>query len=169
MVRHELGGEGRGDLVKWILAGRPDINAVVSDWVRRKVGLEHGWPQCSTLSLWDDVTILAAVVYEGYVGNNVCMHVAAEGKHWLNRQFLYAAFDYPFNQLKVDRVTGCVPDSNEAAKRFDEHLGFKREGLLRRASQDGTDLIVYGMLREECRFLERKLGRLSQTVTAGTA
>lgn len=151
------------------MSGGPNVNIAVAEWARKKIGIEHGWPQCSTLSLWDDMTILAAVVYEGYVGNNICMHVAAEGKHWLNRQFLYACFDYPFNQLKVDRVTGCVPDSNEAAKRFDEHLGFQREGLLRKASQDGSDLIVYGMLRAECRFLEKRLGRLPKTIPAGPA
>ena len=51
------------------------------------------------------------------------------------------------------RVTGLVHDNNHDARRFDEHLGFKQEGVLRKAAPDGDDMIVYGMLREECRWI----------------
>lgn len=133
----------------------------VGEWARKKMGLPHPWTGFTTLSLWDDCEILAAVIYENYSVNAISMHVAAvDGRRWLNKAFLHQAFDYPFNQLKVDRVTGLVPDSNEAAKRFDENLGFVREGLIRRGSHDGTDLILYGMLREECRFLEKPHGQV---------
>jgi RimJ/RimL family protein N-acetyltransferase len=49
-----------------------------------------------------------------------------------------------------------VREDNLDAQRFDEHLGFKREGLVRRGADDGTNLILYGMLKEECRWLEMK-------------
>lgn len=151
-----MGGEARRVLVKWILTGGPNVDGAVAEWARRTIGCD-GWDKYTTMSLWDDMTILAAVIYEGYTTNNLAMHVAATpGKHWLNRRFLRAAFAYPFLQLRVDRVTGVVPDSNAQAKKFDEHLGFIREGVIRRGSHDGSDLIIYGMLREECRFLEMK-------------
>lgn len=150
-----LGLDARRDFVKWILAGAPNVNPAISKWAQQRMKLGYGWKNCTTLSLWDDMTILAAVIYEDYTGRGISMHVAAEdGKRWLNRAFLRAAFNYPFNELKVDRVTGLVPDSNEAAKKFDEHLGFIREGRIRGGSEDGSDMIVYGMLRKECRFLE---------------
>lgn len=140
--------------MKWICIGRPDLNVAIAEWARRKIGLRYGWRECTTLSLWDDVEIRAAVIYENFSGNNISMHVASDGARWLTRRFLHAAFFYPFLELKVDRVTGCVPDSNEASKRFCEHLGFKREGVIRRGADDGGDLILFGMLRDECRFLE---------------
>lgn len=149
------------------MAGGPNVNGMVSAWAAQKMGIVP-WRECTTLSLWDDCVIQCAVIYECYSPRNINMHVAAiEGKAWLNRKFLWAAFDYPFNQLKVERVTGLVPDSNEAAKRFDEHLGFKREGVMRGAADDGSDLIVYGMLRSECRHhLEKRRGQIIRTEPA---
>jgi hypothetical protein len=145
--------------VKWIATGGPNVDGMVAIWAAQRMGLGRPWKECTTLSLWHDAVIQAAVIYESYSPRNLNMHVAAiEGKAWLNRAFLRAAFQYPFGQLKVERVTGLVPDSNEAAKKFDEHLGFKREGLMRGAADDGSDLIIYGMLRSECRHLEKQRG-----------
>jgi RimJ/RimL family protein N-acetyltransferase len=51
-------------------------------------------------------------------------------------------------------VTGLVRVDNIEARRFDENLGFVQEGIIRRGADDGTDMILYGMLKEECRWLE---------------
>ena len=47
----------------------------------------------------------------------------------------------------VQRVTGLVRAKNLAARRFDEHIGFELEGIMRKAFID-DDLCVYGFLRE---------------------
>lgn len=106
------------------------------------------------LGLEREGDLIAGVLYEGYTGHNIWMHVAAEpGKRWLNKEFLRSCFIYPFVQLGCDRVSGWVEGSNEDAKRFDEHLGFKQEAVLRGAARDGGDVILYVMWRDECRFL----------------
>ena len=89
-----------------------------------------------------------------YTGNGIMMNVAGGYKGWINRAFLRAAFAYPFKQLGCTRVSGLVRADNYAAQQFDERLGFKREGLVRRGDDDGTDLIMYGMLREECKWIK---------------
>lgn len=71
----------------------------------------------------------------------------------MTREFLRVAFRYPFYQLKVRRVTGYVPASNADALRFDLHLGFVQEGLMREAMDTGEDVVVLGMLKRECRWL----------------
>ena len=91
------------------------------------------------LGLERDGELIAGVLYEGYNRVNVWMHVAAApGRQWLNKEYLRYCFYYPFVELGCKRVSGYVEDSNEAAKRFDEHLGFTREavcaGLLRTAA-----------------------------------
>lgn len=98
--------------------------------------------------------LVAGVIYDDYNGSNIWMHVAANpGKQWLNRQFLYAAFAYPFKQLTCNRVTGWVEAKNSDARRFDEHLGFKQEAVLSGAAQGGGDVIIYRMFKDECRFI----------------
>lgn len=106
------------------------------------------------LGLVRDGRLVAGVLYEGFNGRNVWMHVAAEpSRRWMNRQYLWYCFHYPFNEMGVDRVSGYVNASNTAAIEFDEHLGFQREAVLRGAAPDGDDVFIYVMRRNDCRFL----------------
>lgn len=100
--------------------------------------------------------LLAATWYEGFNGANINMHVAAiPGGRWMTREFLRAVFIYPFETCKVKRVTGLVAESNTAARRFDEHIGFTLETRLKDATPDG-DLLVYRMFKDECRWLRMR-------------
>lgn len=131
----------------------------VCSWVAERVS-ENEFILARGIGLAEDGELIAGVVYENYTGKNITMHVAAvPGKRWLNREYLYRCFAYPFIQLGCNRVTGLVKSDNFEAQKFDEHLGFKKEGLLRRACDDDTDLILYGMLKEECRWIGNKNGR----------
>ena len=129
----------------------------VIDWVAERVEEDDFGSGAIGIGLEENGELIAGVVFNLYTGPSISMHVAAiPGKRWMTREYLWTCFAYPFLQLKCNRVTGLVRIDNLVAQKFDEHLGFKREGVLRRACTDGTDMIVYGMLREECRFLEIK-------------
>lgn len=128
-------------------------DARVVPWVAERVN-EDRLEGAVGIGLEEDGKLIAGVVFNLYTGPGICMHVAAEPtKRWMTREYLYRCFAYPFIQLKCLRITGLVRVDNLEAQRFDEHLGFKREGLLRSACEDGTDMIVYGMLAHECRFI----------------
>lgn len=117
-------------------------------------GTPGDWGQFTALGVLDnDGVLLAGVIYNHFTPWNCCMHVGAlPGRSWMSRELLFAAFDYPFNQLGMRRVTGLVPKRNKRARKLDEHLGFEYEGNLRNALPD-DDLIVYGMLREKCKWI----------------
>ena len=118
---------------------------------------EEDFGLAKALGVEENGQLIAGVVFNLYNGPSICMHVAAvPGKAWLTKDFLYRCFAYPFIQLKCNRVTGLVRVDNLQAQNFDEKLGFVREGVLRKAATDGTDMIIYGMLKEECRWLEIK-------------
>lgn len=107
------------------------------------------------IGLEEDGDLIAVVVYNLFSGADISMHVAAVGgRRWMTREYLKAVFRYPFVQLGVRRVSGFVPSRNADAIRFNEHLGFQREGVMRHALPD-DDVIVFGMLKEECRFYGR--------------
>lgn len=127
----------------------------VNDWVSSKIyGRDRFPPDAPSIGLLENGRIVGGVVYTMYTGNGIMMNVAGGYKGWINRAFIRAAFAYPFKQLGCTRVSGLVRVDNFAAQKFDERLGFKREGVIRRGDDDGTDLIMYGMLREECKWIK---------------
>jgi len=137
--------------MKTVIYGQDDR---VVQWVGERVDENDFGSGAVGIGLEEDGELIAGVVFNMFTGGSISMHVAAvPGKRWMTKDYLWRCFAYPFLQLKCNRITGLVRTDNLEAQKFDEHLGFKREGLLRRACEDGTDMIVYGMLREECRFL----------------
>ena len=128
-------------------------NDRVVSWVAERID-EQRFEGAVGIGLEEDGELIAGVVFNMYTGPSISMHVAAvPGRRWMTREYLWRCFAYPFLQLGCRRITGLVRVDNLEAQKFDEHLGFKREGLLRQACDDGTDMIVYGMLKSECRFI----------------
>ena len=107
------------------------------------------------IGLENDGELIAGALYEGFNGQNVWAHLAGKpGKRWMNRQFLWYGFHYPFNEMGVKRISGYVNASNTEARRLNEHFGYQEEARLKGAAPDGGDVILYVMWRENCRFLE---------------
>lgn len=107
------------------------------------------------IGLLRDGEIVAVMVWEGFNGVNIWGHLVAEpGSRWMTRNFLRSCFVYAFDICKVKRISGYVNESNYAAVRLDEHLGFTVETKLKGAAPDGGDVLIYVMRREDCRFIK---------------
>jgi L-amino acid N-acyltransferase YncA len=126
---------------------------IVGEWVKSKIpilgdlGNEYqaiGWAKKGD--------IFCGVVYNHFSGNDIAMHVAGSG-YWATPAVLRAFFRYPFNQLKCQRVTAYVGSKNSKCLTLVNRLGFVPEGRMREGLP-GDDLMVFGMLRRECRWLE---------------
>lgn len=108
------------------------------------------------IGLERDGELVAGVLYEGYNGVNVWMHVGGvPGSQWMTKGLLRIAFDYPFNQMGVQRVSGYVNASNHEALRLNRHLGFQEEATLHGAAPDGGNVLILVMRREHCRHIKR--------------
>ncbi len=68
--------------------------------------------------------LIAGCMVDWFNGASCYMHIAAEGRNWLSRDFLWHCFHYVFHQLGAKVAIGLVPSYNVAALRFDKHLGF---------------------------------------------
>lgn len=113
-----------------------------------------GFANYTAIGLEENGELIAGVLFDYYNGASINMHVAAKpGRRWLTREYLWYCFYYPFIELKVKRITGLVPESNLAARRFDEHLGFELEARLKDAAPDG-DVLIYVMWKENCKHLK---------------
>ena len=132
----------------------------VVEWVSRHSEGSGRFDNAQGIGRVVDGQLVGGAVFNDYTGPNICMHVASDGsRRWINRELLRVCFDYPFNQLGVDRITGIVGEGNEDARRFDENLGFELEARLKGAHKTG-DLLVYVLWRDKCRFLR---GRYVET------
>lgn len=131
----------------------------VIDLIAKANDVESFGDVCHSIGVEKDGEIIGGVVYNLPSPTNICMHVASTEAAWMTKQFLFFAFAYPFLQLNKRRVTGLVPAKNLNAQRFDEKLGFKFEGIMRHGDID-DDLIIYGMLKEECRFIGADYAKL---------
>lgn len=94
--------------------------------------------------------LVGVVVYTCASPTNVVTSIVLEKP--MTRRFLKAVFWYPFEQLKVRRITAMVEEWNVKSHSFCEHVGFRVEGRLRCAARDGGDVLMMGLLKEECRW-----------------
>ena len=99
--------------------------------------------------------IVAGVMYDNYTGASISIHSRIDYPKSVTKEFYWSVFNYPFNKLKVKRLTGLVSIHNLKAQRLNEHLGFEREAILKDFLPDG-DAIIYAMWADKCKFL--KLG-----------
>lgn len=95
--------------------------------------------------------LMGAVLYTNYRGPSIEMTCAGE-PGWLTRTHLREFFAYPFLQLGCRRVTGIVHRKNKHARKINERLGFKLEGVCRHGFENG-DACVYGLTREDCKWI----------------
>ena len=125
------------------------------EWAKKIIGVESAVGFCRAVSAVDaSGEFVFVVVLSNFSKTNIDMHTAALlGAAWARPKAIVAMFrflfDYVFLTLGARRVTGLVRASNMAARRFDEHIGFVREGEMREAFPDGENLIIYGFLRTD--------------------
>lgn len=132
----------------------------VAKFVADKVGMTDGFVRYEAIGLEEDGRLIAGVVYTDYTNRNMFVHLAAEpGARWMTRRFLGVGFRYPFMQVGVDRITGWTEDSNEVAKKFNEHMGYTEEARLKGAARDGSDVVLYVMWKKDCKYLEDRYVR----------
>ena len=134
----------------------PVENQWMCDWAARVIGQE-AFERAQAVGVERDGSLVAVAVLHDHAHPNVMLSWASTGRGWLSRRLLKVVFDWAFNQLKVSRITGLVERPNKRARKLNEHLGMKLEGVLRDASPRGKDLFVYGMLREEGEALMKRL------------
>lgn len=125
---------------------------LVARWVGE--GAKVPWTaDCRAVGLQRDGKIVCGVLYNQYTGASITMHARVDDASKVSRAWLFAIFDYPFNQLKVKRVTGLCSSANLKSKRLLEHLGGKYETVLEDYFNDG-DGLVYVMRKHDCRWLD---------------
>ncbi len=124
-------------LLEWCASRIPGLSAEA--WHR-----EGAYP----IGVGTSTEIIAVMVAHGYepAYRNVQISMAATRPDWARRSTIQRLLNYLFGQLKVDRVTTLIAASNKRALRFNEGLGFVREGVIKNGCGD-DDRIILGLYR----------------------
>lgn len=132
-------------------------DAEVAEWVRARTPWVTSFGDCAAIGVANGARLVAGVVYSNYRGGSIEASIAADEPGWCRRGVLAGLFSYPWEQLRVRRITCIIPAENARSLRLCRGLGFKEEGRVRRAFDDGSDAILLGQLREECRWLAENI------------
>ena len=131
-----------------------DAPETVAAWTAGQLDIPDFGP-CQAMGIVKDGVVIAGLVYNQYRPEvpSIELSVASTSPRWLDRRTIHAMFHYPFNTLGVRRLSIATLRSNKRARRVAERLGWKYEGMGRKAGPGETDMAIYSMLREECRWL----------------
>lgn len=88
-----------------------------------------------------------AVLYKNWSSGDIEMLCAGE-PGWVTPAVLKFVFDFPFNYLDCNRVTCIAHRKNKEMRGYLERMGFRLEGVKRKAIHGG-DACIYGLLKGE--------------------
>lgn len=113
-----------------------------------------------------DDQIVAGVIYENWNRRSIMAHMVVEGR--LNRDFIWAIFDYAYRICGVDKVICPVVAANTRSAALVKHMGFAEEARLRDCSPQG-DIVLFTLKKADCRFLGRVSHRQESAYPAAGA
>lgn len=99
---------------------------------------------------------VAGVLFDTWTENSCQAHIVIEEPMVLRHGFLEECFNFVFNTANRKMLLGYVSSNNEKAMKFDKHIGFEEVHRIKDGFADGIDIIIYQMLKENCRFIEQK-------------
>ena len=106
-----------------------------------------------------DGKIVAGVMYEEFTEASIHATIVIEEP--MVKGFVHKIFDYPFNQLGVDKIIVQANTSNAESVNLAKRLGFTEEGMIKGAYLDG-DRIILTMTKDECKWLKELQNEISK-------
>lgn len=99
----------------------------------------------------DNGVVWGGVVFQNYTGASIGLHCAGLADGWMNRDLLWAAFDYPFNQLHCKKIFCQISATNTKSLEFNRRIGFKEIVRIDDVFDDGP-VVITSLGKDECRW-----------------
>lgn len=99
----------------------------------------------------EDGTLMGVVAAEFKTWFDVHFNAAVADPSFMSKRLLAAIFRTLFS--RAIRITALIEPGNERAIKNARQLGFIYEGFLRMGVEGRRDALIFGMLREDCRWL----------------
>lgn len=154
------------------------LDVLVLRYLTEEIGLDisHGTPYIGFAVYTEQNAFVAGVVVSNFRGTNCEVSMAAETANWARKGVMRTIFEYIFDTAGCVRCTCIVAStaSTKRTRRFLLGIGFVLEGNMRRAYDGQSDALIFGLLREHCRFLggytgdTRDGGKIGTSAATGT-
>ena len=137
----EQGRIGR-QLAEWAVARMPHVGPGLAENCVA-VGMASGPTTADTI--W------GVVLFHNFdpVHGLVEMSAASADPRWAQRRVLIDVLSVPFVQYGCRKIYVTIPSTNARALKFNEGIGFKREGVLRHHFKHKLHAVVCGMMRSD--------------------
>lgn len=144
---------------------------LVAAFMTETTGAENFAPGMYTAFavLNDSNEFVAGVIVSNFRGTDCEISCASYTPAAWRPNVCKAVFGYIFDQLKCVRCTSITTKRNVKARRFLEHFNFALEGNLRRGYDGKRDALIYGLLADDCAFIERAGGPNGEEIGTGAA
>jgi RimJ/RimL family protein N-acetyltransferase len=149
-----MGADGLGNDPGRKILNRIDVpddhrNALYAQWLSQRIP-HFQTIGVRTLALWHGDKIATVVGFSNPHYNRVEVCWACDIPSAITRGVILTmlghAFLPPMNRMAL---TATAEKANKRSRRFMEAIGFKEEGCIRRATPEGRNLIIYGLLRDD--------------------
>jgi hypothetical protein len=132
----------------------------VLDFLREEIALDLRGQDLNNPDAWffavarnEHDAVIGVIVFEAKTSFDWHMSIAiAEGVTLPLHKVLWIVMRAIFT--KAVRVTMLIDPENKRSEMQARKLGAQYEGFLRRGLDGRRDALVYGMLREECRYID---------------
>lgn len=109
------------------------------------------------IAIRKDHELVGAVCLHQVSMNDVNISLAGIGTRWACRKILKDIAFAVFTVIGAKRMTAVCSESNHRVRKLLEGCGFVLEGV-KRGAYDGTNSsMIYGCLKEECKFYGDKI------------
>ena len=107
----------------------------------------------------DDVKMVVGL--DGFIGKVCRIHVGMVPEFkFTPKAMLEAVFEFTFGNgadaANRDMVIGIVNSKNSKAMRYDLHLGFKEAHRFIGVHDDGGDMVLLTMSKQDCKYIQQE-------------
>jgi len=127
-------------------------NELLAQWASTRMeGVPKDGYRC--IGVLDEEDLRGVVMFHNFRWPNIEVGFVCEDIRWaVNRKLILEVLAYPFEKLECSRITALIRRDNKRSRKLAKGMGFVEEGRLRKASKDGEDVFVYGLLIDELRL-----------------
>jgi RimJ/RimL family protein N-acetyltransferase len=133
-----------------------DASGFIGNWVRQELDEPPVEGSMAFGFVNDDGKLICGILIHDVKQEMCALSIASKSPRWCTKENIAAIADVLSENLGKRYVYTMTPAMNHRARKLVEGLGFKQDGVMRQAAKGGEDdLIIYGVLREDCPFIDK--------------